>query len=220
MLRFSKNTYCRFLFFCITAIFCFYQTTAAQSGRRVVKKAESSGQQSPVESKSTNTENDVREDESPVRISSLIVVGEVQHNFAYYNSNDIDIALKELVRTLKSSTKPVPEITRGDGKTNYKKAKERAEKETDKFVLWLGFSAKDDGYGNMYFDSVQYAVLTPKTAKVVTRGQIQPKQNGVLSSGGVLNIPKTRQSSATNLLQMKQGVREIAGILLHGGWLD
>ena len=219
MLRFSKNTYCRLLFFCVTAIFCFYQTTAAQSGR-VIKKADSSGQKASVEAKSTNAENDVQKDQSPVRISSLIVVGEVQHNFAYYKSNDIDIALKELVRTLKSSPKSVLEITKGDGKTNYKKAKERAEKETDKFVLWLGFSAKDDGYGNMYFDSVQYAVLTPKTAKVVTRGQVQPKQNGVLSSGGVLNIPKTRQSSATDLLQMKQGAREIAGILLHCGWLD
>lgn len=220
MSRVSKNPYCRFLFFCVLAIVCFYQITAAQSGRRINKNTAPSGQKAPPETKSTETENEAQQNETPVRISSLIVVGEVQHNFAYYNSNQIDIALKELVRMLKSSPKSPSEITKGGGKINYKEAKEQAKKETDTFVLWLGFAAKDDGYGNMYIASLQYAVLMPKTAKVLTRGEIDPGQNKVVTSGGVLQIPAGRKNPATALLQMKQGARQIAGILLRGGWLD
>jgi hypothetical protein len=221
MLRFSKNTHCQFLFFCVLAIFCFYQTTAAQSGRRIKKNDASSKQNAPVESKSIETEKEIQKDEAKVRISSLIVVGEVQHNFTYYNSNTIDIALKECVRMLQSSQKSVSQIAKGSGKLSYKEAKELAEKEAVVFVLWLGFSAKDDGYGNMYIESLQYAVLTPKTARIVTRGEIDPGENKIVtSSGGVLQVPTGRKSSATALLQMKQGAREIAAILIRGGWLD
>ena len=212
---FSKNT-CRF--FCVLAIFCFYQMTHAQSGRRVQKNS-STEQKSTTEAASATTETNAPADEIPVRISSLTVIGEVQHDFAYYSSNTIDIALKELVRTLKSYTKSLSEITRGDGKTNYAEAKELA-KESEAFVLWLGFSAKNDSYGKMYIDSIQYAVLIPKTAKVLTRGEIEPKQNSVLTTGGVLNLPKSRRrSSATALLEMKEGARQIAAILVRGGWL-
>lgn len=220
MSRFSKNLHCRFLFFCVLAIVCFCQITAAQSGRRINKNTVSSEPKAPPETKSTETENEARKNETPVRISSLIVVGEVQHNFTYYNSNEIDIALKELVRMLKSSPKSPSEITKGGGKIGYKEAKEQAKKETETFVLWLGFVAKDDGYGNMYIASLQYAVIMPQTAKILTRGEIDPGQNQVVTSGGVLQIPTGRRNSATALLQMKQGARRIAGILLRGGWLD
>jgi hypothetical protein len=216
MLRISKNT--RFLFLCVLAIFCFYQTAAAQSGRRVNKNTASSAQKPPVETKPAKTEAETQNAESPVRISSMVVVGEVQHNFTYYKSNEIDAALKECVRVLKSSFKSTSEITRGGGKITYAQAKEQAKKETETFVLWLGFLAKDDGSGNMYIESIQYAVLTPNSAKVLTRGEIQPKQYGVLSSGGVLNIPNVRRRT-DSLIQMKDGAREIAGILLRGGWL-
>jgi hypothetical protein len=217
MLRFSKNIH--FLFFCVLLIFCFYQTVAAQSGRRINKNPSSVQQNAPIEAKSTETEQDAPTNEMPVQISSMIVVGEVQHNFKLYKSNEIDVTLKECVTMLKSSSKALSEITKGSGKMGYKEAKELARKEIDTFVLWIGFSAKDDGYGNMYIDTVQYALLTPETAKVVTRGEIQPKQNGVLSSGGVLNIPNGRRISIA-MLQMRDGAREIVGILLRGGWLD
>ena len=222
MSRFSKNTY--FLLFCILLIFCFYQTNAAQSGRRTDKNTDSSRQTTPSDSKSTDTkkeiEKKIRDDETRVRISSMIVVGEVQHNFPYYKSNEIDAALKELVRMLKDSPKSLSEITRGSGKTTYKEAKEQAQKETETFVLWLGFLAKDDGYGNMYIASIQYAVLSPQTARVVTRGEIDPGENKVVTSGGVLQIPTGRRTAATGIIQMRTGARQIAAILLRGGWLD
>jgi hypothetical protein len=223
MSRLSKHTY--FLFFCALLIFCFYQPAAAQSGRRVEKKVATPQPTPPVESKSAKTEKEtVKEtekeaqtDETPVKISSLIVIGEVQHNFTYYKSNEIDAALKECIRMLQSS-KTLSQITKGGGKITYKQAKEQAEEEAETYVLWLGFAAKDDGYGNMYIDFIQYALLTPKTAKVVTRGQIEADPNQVLATGGVLNIPKVSRRTYS-LIQMKDGARQIAAILLRGGWL-
>ncbi len=210
------------MFFCVLAIFCFYQTTAAQSGRKSKNDAPPVEQKAPQESKAVENEKEMPKpkDETPVRISSLIVVGEVQHNFTYYNSNQIDTALKECVRMLKASPKSVSKVARGSGKISYKASKELAEKETDTFVLWLGFLMKDDGYGNAFIESVQYAVLTPKTAKIVTRGEIDPAENKIVTSGGVLQNPPGRKNAATALLQMKQGARKIAEILLRGGWLD
>ena len=217
MSRFSTKMCRIFWVFCVLTIFCFYQTTAAQSGRRPKKETTSTQQTVPVESKPAETEDETQEDKIPVRISSLTVVGEVQHNFAYYKSNDLDIALKEFIRFLKFSSKSVPELMK-DGKMNYAEAQERAKKETETFILWIGFAAKDDGSGNMYIDSIQYAVLKPKTAKVLTRGQFKPNQNQTLSTGGS-QIPTVRRRTSA-LLEMKSGVREIAAILLRGGWLD
>lgn len=205
------------MFLCVLAIFCFYQITAAQSGRRVKKNDASTEQKPATESKPTETKNETQKNETPVVISSLTIVGEVQVESGYYRSNYIDAAFKECIRILKSS-KSLSEITKGSGKTSYTAAKELAEKETDTYILWIGFAAKDDAYGGMYIDSVQYAVLMPKTAKVLTRGQIEPKQVGVLDSGGVLNIPDIRKNPS-DLTQMKDAARQIAGILLRGGWL-
>ena len=214
------------LFFCVAAIFCFSQTTDAQSGRRINKNTASSEQNAPVDAKPAETvkeivkqtEKEIPMNETSYRISSMIVAGEVQHNFTFYKSNEIGAALKECVRVLKSSSKSLSEVARGDGKMSYKEAKEQAEKETDTYVLWLGFWAKDDGYGNVYIESVQYAVITPKTGKILTRGEIDPDQTGVVSTGGVLNIPKINRRTYA-LMQMKDGARQIAGILLRGGWL-
>jgi hypothetical protein len=223
MSRLSKHTY--FLFFCVLLIFCFSQTSAAQSGRRVDKKDASPQPTPPVESKSAKTEKETTKEtdkeipmnETAMKISSLIVIGEVQHNFTYYKSNEIDAALKECVRVLQSS-KSLTQVTKGGGKISYKQAKEQALEEAETYVLWLGFWAKDDGDGNVYIDSVQYAVLTPKTGKILTRGEIDPARAGVVSTGGVLNIPKIDRRTYA-LEQMKYSARQIAGILLRGGWL-
>ena len=99
----------------------------------------------------------------------------------------------------------------------YPEAKEQAKKETDKFILWFGFAAKDDGYGNMYIDFIQYAVIKPKTAKVLTRGQVKPGQ--IQYPGGVTQIPTVRRRMSS-LSEMKDGARQIAAILLRGGWLN
>jgi hypothetical protein len=212
MLNFSEKTCRIFWFFWVAAILCFYQTTAAQSGRKPKKDSVSIEQKTPLESNRTESE----ETDAPVKISSLKIVGEVQHNFDYYKSNDLDAAVKEFISFSKFISKSVPEMTKG-GKMTYSEAKKQAEKETETFTLWLGFSAKDDGYGNMFIESVQYAVIQPKTAKILTRGEVKPGQNQI----DMTQIPTVRRRHrAGSLSEIKNSVRQIASILVRGGWLD
>jgi len=226
MLRFSNNTRYCCLVFCVLAIFCFCQAAPAQSRRVPQKNAPATDKNAPsteqtapvVESKSAETKDEIQADPTPVRISSLLLVGEVQHDFTYYKSNDIDNAMKEFIRFLELISKSTPQMTRGSGKMSYTQAKEQAQKETGNYVLWMGFAAKDDGYGNMYIDFVQYAVIAPKTGKVLTRSQVKPGQNSVV--GGVMQIPAgRRRTSGSAYSEMKDCARQIAAILSRGGWL-
>ena len=221
MLRFSKKSRYGFWFLGVLAIFCLYQPAVAQS-RRVPQKTNPvppAEQTAPVESKPAVTEREDEEDKSPVKISSLMVVGEVQHDFAIYKSNDIDNAQKEFIRFLKLVTKSAPEMTRGEKKMSYAEAKEQAKKETDKFILWMGFAAKADGYGNMYIDYIQYAVIKPQSGKILTLAQVTPGQSSVVGSIKQIRVDR-RRSSASALSEMKDGARQIAMILLRGGWLN
>lgn len=222
MSKFSKSA--NFLFGCLLAIFCFYQATDAQSGRRsnktggsINKNGGATQQAPPVETKPAETEKEAPMGETPRRIASMTVVGEVQHNFTYNKSNYIDVALKECIDALQTS-KILTLMTRGSGKMTYAEAKETAEKESDTYILWLGFALQMTGSGNGYIESVQYALLSPQTGKVVTRGEIEAKPNQTLATGGVINLPNGRQRT-DELIQMKDGARQVAAILMRGGWL-
>lgn len=217
MLRFFRKMRRNFLIFCVFVCFCFCQTTPAQSGRRPDKNKPATEQKN-VESKRAETSSEKRDEKTPVRILSLKLVGEVQHNFAYYKSNDLENALKEFIFFTKLITKNAPAMTRGDKKLNYTEAKEQAKKETDAFVLWIGFSAKNDNYGNMYIDVIQYAVLKPQSGEVLTRGQFKPGESELGKPDVVVNLPTGRRPIA--LLEMKNGARELAVLLVRGGWLD
>jgi hypothetical protein len=220
MFIFSKNTRCRFFFLCILAILYFYQTDAAQSGRRPTKKPAAIERTAPSsETLQTNAGTESAEIGAPERISSLLVVGKVQHDFSYYKSNDADNALKEFIRFLKFTSRTTAQVVRG-GNLSYAEAREQAKNEADAYTLWLGFSAKEDGYGNIYIDSVQYAVIKPKTAKILTRGEVKPGENQIGNSGGVLRSPTARRSPTRALSEMKNAARQIAAILARGGWLD
>ena len=200
------------LFFCTAVIVCLYQSTTAQSGRRNKKEVSA-----PEPAVKVETKKETPTEEPSVRITSLKVVGEVQHDNTYYSSNELGSALKEFERWVKIS-KPSFEISRS-GKMEFNEAKEQAEKETEIFVLWIGFVTKNDNYGSMYLEFVEYAVLTPKTGKRLTSGRIEPGQNTLGNPGGVLRSPGQRKKTFVHI-QMREGVRELAAILVRGGWLD
>ena len=234
MLKVSKVTRRALLFFCLMAIFCFSpETVNAQSGRRNGQKTKPAEQTKPTEQTMPTEqitpadpetvltlEDDETEDKTPVQIKSLKIVGEVQHDARFYRSNEMDNAIKEFIRTLKLYSKPAPVMTRG-GKATYAEAKELAKKESDTFILWIGFMAKTDGYGNMYIDVVQYAVIKPQTGKILTRAEIRPAQTQMISPGVILPAPNVRRTSPVRMRQeMNDIVRKIAAILARAGWLN
>jgi len=215
MLRVSKKACRRLLFFCVLAL-CFHHSINAQSGRRRDKN-KVSAEQTTIEPKPAETKNETPEEKPSVKISSLTVVGEVQYKALFYKSNELENSLKEFISFTNLVSKNVPAMTRGDKKMNYSEAKEQAKKETGSFVLWIGFAAKDDAYGNMYIDLLQYAILKPQTGEVLTRGQFKPGETELGKTVTVVKIPTVRRRTIS-FIEMKNSVRELSAILLRGGW--
>ena len=215
-------------FFSLCALACVLlisQTATAQSGRRttvtpaptpptpVIQSVVKGKTEPDDEPAPSNKPDDV------AAVTSIIVGGEVVHDYAYYKSNDLDRALKECVNRLRDSRR-VPEVTKG-GKISFNEAKERAKKETDAYILWISFVAKDDGYGNMLIDFADYALLMPKSSRRLTYGRVKPDKRSVVSTGGVLGLPtpRTNRGSPTAAYhQMREIAWQIPDILLHGGW--
>ncbi len=206
-----------FLIFCL-ACFCFIENAAAQSGRHQKPKNETVEKVENPVTKTVENKQVSEEKKTHEKISSLIVVGEIQRNTSYYATGELDRALKEVVYYYELHKRTSPKITR-EGKLKYDEAKERAKKETENYILWLGFVEEDDSYGNVRLSSVQYAILSPKTAEIVTRGQLEPGQSNIGNPGGILQMPKPsgRQDVKDQLRNAAYG---IVNILLHGGWLD
>lgn len=229
MLKFSNKTPGALLFLCLmTLVYFSPQSVNAQSGRRSGQKTKPTEQTMPTEQVTPADpttvvrleDDDETADQTPVQIKSLKIVGEVQHDAKFYRSNEMDNATKEFIRTLKLTSKSAPVMTRG-GKSTYAEAKELAKKESDAFVLWLGFMAKTDGSGNMYIDVVQYAVIKPNTGKVLTRAEIKPAQTQMISPGVILPAPRPSSTSPVRMRQeMNDCVRKIAAILARAGWLN
>lgn len=121
----------------------------------------------------------VRPSDAPPRdeakISSLIVGGEISHDYTYYNSNYLDAALKEFANWMKYEPHPFLAVTRA-GKMTFDAAKERAKRETGSHVLWLGIAGKDNGLGEMLVQYVDYSILMPSTGKAPPHGASHPGQ--------------------------------------------
>ena len=96
-------------------------------------------------------------------------------------------------------------------------AVERAKKENDAHVLWLGIVTVDNGFGQMIVTRVDYAILVPGTARVLTNGQVFPGKQTIIGQGGVMTIPSVRKQTS-EVSQMKQAARAVAGHLKSTAW--
>jgi hypothetical protein len=196
----------------------------AQSGRLLNVPAPTPTPTPVVATTTTKKTTDVDDDTSLIKpsdvsISTLLVAGEIIHDNLYYKSNDLDNALKECARYLREGHKPVNATK--IGKLNYTDAKERAKNETDAYLLWISFVSETDGLGNMRIAYADYGILMPKTGRRLMNGRIKAGERSVVATGGILGLPPTRtRSSAVSLKsEMRDIVRQIPEILIHGGWL-
>lgn len=213
-----------YAFLCVAFLMFGLQSTAGQSGRRttLVTPSPSPTPQATTPVKPTP---DLEDDDIPLtkpadapKISSILVAGEIVHDYKFYKSNDLDTALKECVSRLRAitSAKNAEKI----GTLRYNEAKTRA-KDGDDYVLWIAYVSKDDGYGNMRIDYADYAILMPRTGRRLTFGQVRPGARSVVGTGGILGLPtsKTRSSPVAVRNEMKEIARQIPEILVHGGWM-
>lgn len=199
------------------------QSVEAQSGRRkpVTGPGTISTPTVANEPAKAPPVSDERADDPNVKITSILVTGEIAHPYAYYKSSFLGSAIKECVNALKKH----PVAAAKAGEIDFTKAKELAKKETEVYVLWLGFETKDDGAGNQILDYVDYAVLVPKTAKILTNGRIEPGEaSPAITRGGVLSLPRTRTTTRSSPVQANRQMRfvadEVVNRLKLGGWID
>ncbi|HEV7858849.1 MAG TPA: hypothetical protein VGO91_09495 [Pyrinomonadaceae bacterium] len=191
----------------------FSQVAPAQSGRHRNKSV--SAPQPPVIVEPATNPQTVK---PPAQVSSVIVAGEIVHNYDYFHSDYLDAAVEEFRHRIKQRPLPAIEVIKG-GSMSLNAAKERAKKETTAYLLWIEFVTEDDGSYGMSISFINYVVLMPQTAKFLTWGKIYPDQEGIRSAGRVLRVPSPslrRRPSA--LRQMIYGAREVAERLIAGGW--
>lgn len=216
MLKASKTSRC-VLLFCVVTIISFNLTADAQSRRQSRQKPAEQTAPTPAPTPPTDNQTETDEpDETPVKITSLKIVGEIQHDALLYGGTDFSNAIKEFIRTLKTYSKAAPVMTRA-GKATYPEAKELAKKESDTFVLWIGFMAKSGSNGIMYLDFVQYAIFKPNTGKILTRAEFKPESTRMINPGVLLPAPTVRRKMRD---EMDDCVRRIAAILARAGWLN
>ncbi len=202
----KKNKF--LLIFCAFAVLCFYQSGIAQSGRR--PKPTPIPIPQTIAEKSTPNSKEIR---PPVKIESLLIVGEVHDDYWYSTSDPLGLTLKQSVKQLESHPKLTVKASNG-GKMNFKEAQDRAKSETEIYVLWLGFVMKKGDSASV--DYVEYAILKPESAKKVTTGRINPESLSKLK--GVLGIPSTKLLK--EVYPLKYVARGLIYKLIDEGWLN
>lgn len=212
MCMFPIKTHHLLPFVCLLTIFCFQQTTTAQSGRK--KKIE------PVITApvTDQVKTEPQKSELEIKISSLKIVAKLDYGSGYFHSNDFKDSLKELERDLSLRYRFSLKVERGE-KMDFEEAKELAKTETETYILWIGFVAKNSSSGVMYFDFAQYAILKPQTAEFVTKGIIEPRYAEFANPGGIL-LPPTNDRRFTYSNGMKESIRQLEIMLQKGGWFE
>lgn len=207
------------LFLAVCLIFFGSQLAFGQSGRRSTATPTPTPSVPQTAVKTTVPADEPAQTVKPADaavVRSVLVAGEVVHDYTYYKSTTLDSALKECANRLRNSRR-VPNVTK-IGKMGFNDAKERAKKENEAYVLWISFVARDDGYGNMLIDYADYALLIPKTGHRLTYGRVKPGERSVVSTGGILGLPKPSNNRRSPYRQMENAVWQITDLLLHGGW--
>ena len=183
------------------------QMALAQSGRRPPKPP-------PKPTITAKIPDAPLKSQTPVKIESLLIVGEIQNDHLYsFPNNTLDLTLTECLNQLESYPKVTLKASKG-GKMNFKEAQDRAKNEIDVYVLWLGFVMKEDNRSDV--DYVDYAILNPESAKKVTIGRIVPESLDKLK--GVLGTPST--TLLKKIYPIKYVARGVIYKLVDEGWLS
>lgn len=204
------NTKLLLLIFCAAAILCFYQSVAAQSGRRLPK---STPILQPVQpSVTTEIVNSDETKEQPEKIEYLLIVGEILNDDSYSDfllNSTLDYCLRKLES--QPNLKVKSEV---GGKMNFKQAQERAKKGNNVYILWIGFALKNLGNGKTQVDYANFSILKSNSAQKLFTGRIDPEK---LSKNGGVRGAKQPASEAAQIDNIGE---EIIYRLLRWGWLN
>lgn len=214
--RLLKNKHQFWLIFCVIAGFCLSHSTFAQSGRRL-PKTNPTPQTTPTAVKPEKTTPPPEEIKPTERISQLLIAGEMQESSWSWSSknylkNMIDNYLDEIKRHRSLQINAI-----NGGKMNFKDAKERAKKETDTYILWMGFAITNGSYGGDRLDYIEYTILKPQTGKSLISGRITAADIAKMQK--VMGIP-TNSKSMSASTDMQFVGRNLIDKLINLGWIS
>lgn len=219
-LKRGKNIFL-FLFYAVL-IFSFSPLAQAQSGRRPkttptptpTPASQSTSAEVKIEKPAESKPEEIKPTE---KISQLLIAGEMQESSWSWKSknylkNTIDDYLDEIKRHRSLQINAI-----NGEKMTFKEAKERAKKETDTYILWMGFAITNGSSGGAKLDYIEYAILKPQTAKSLTSGRItdaditkMQKVMGIPSSSGSLGLGTAMEFVGRNLIDK----------LINLGWIS
>ena len=185
---------------CVLAALCLSHAAAAQSGRRNTTK-------SPPPPPAA-------EPEKPEgRITSVVICGhDISKEMKESYSTSVSTVVKSFTAALTERPGTLLGVVNG-GKQKREEAVERAKRETGAYVLWFGYSMKMVGLYDVSVEHIDYVVLKPQTAEVLTEGRVYPeRQRTTADPGGIMRLPtqRRRQRTPDPHYQLEKGGREIA----------
>jgi len=184
----------------VLAALCLSHAAAAQSGRRNTTK-------SPVPPPA------VEADKPAGRITSVIICGhDISKEMKESYSTSVSTVVKSFTAALTERPGTLLGVVNG-GKQKREEAFERAKRETGAYVLWFGYSMKMVGLYDVSVEHIDYVVLMPQTAEILTEGRVYPdRQRTTADPGGIMRLPTQRRRSRTPdpHRQLETGGRQIA----------
>ncbi|MBX7172735.1 MAG: hypothetical protein K1X72_17325 [Pyrinomonadaceae bacterium] len=220
-LNLKRNKNVLLFLFYVVLVLGFSQLAKAQSGRRPKTTSTPmptpASQSASAESKTEKTEPEPEEIKPTEKISQILIAGEMQESSWSWKSknylkNTIDDYLDEIKRHRSLQINAI-----NGEKMTFKEAKERAKKETDTYILWMGFAITNGSSGGAKLDYIEYAILKPQTAKSLTSGRItdaditkMQKVMGIPSSSGSLGLGTAMEFVGRNLIDK----------LINLGWIS
>ena len=192
---FSGEKQKRFLIFCMATALCLSQVARAQSGRRKDK------QPSPSSADSQAV--------APVKMLSILVGGiDIDPDTKEVWSTYRGTIAKACIARLKERPGPALKVIDG-GKMTRTEAFESAKRQTDAYVLWFGYRSTSGLSERISY--VDYRLLLPQTAEILTEGRVLPNlQKTTVDPGGVMRLPTIPGQRRSISMQLDVAGRQVA----------
>jgi len=152
-----------------------------------------------------------------VRPSSIIISGKTHSDTGGYHSQDVRDAsdeIKYLFELFRLPCKPVK-----GGTMTAQEAHDRAKKETDAYVLWLGINVRLDESSlesvmrGVVLDHVDYVLFRSGTGEIEYRGTVDPNKIVQTNENGARLPPMTQGRSRDVNSQLRRCAFEIVRVV-------
>ncbi|HEX8492465.1 MAG TPA: hypothetical protein VF658_06460 [Pyrinomonadaceae bacterium] len=191
----------------VAATVCLSQSALAQSGRRIKRNPSPPRQTAQTETR-PETVTAPQATLPAATVNAIIVGAEIVMDGYEVHTNEQKDAIKSCMERLKE--RPILNVIKG-GKMKRAEAMERARLETEAYVLWMEIKTRMVGLFYEEVVVINYYVFTPKTAKVLIEGRLDPKrQEKRIGQVRIPQMPRRTHPAIAYEDQLEEGGRAVA----------